>query len=120
MGVIRGAVCVVNTEKDISDRAVELVRTIIDENRLSAENIQAVIFTATSDITACYPARAVRERLGLDKAAFMCLAEMSVRDSLPLCLRVSVFVEGLPQLQCRHCYLGAAAALRPDCAVGEE
>lgn len=114
MGVIRGAICADNTTEDISAKAVELVSAIMQQNALFGDCIEAIIFTATSDLDACYPATAVRQRLGLNNTAFMCCAEMQVIDSLRGCIRVCVFVPSLSQKLCKHCYLGKAAVLRSD------
>lgn len=117
MGVIRGAVCAENTKEDISDKAVELIAAVLEKNNLSPDDVDAVIFSATNDLDACYPATAVRERYSMSNAAFMCFAEMTVENSLDHCLRVSVFTEKLSQKDCKHCYLGGAAVLRKDCAA---
>lgn len=114
MGAIRGAICAENTVRDISAKSAELITEILRANNLDASDIQAVFFSATKDLDACYPAKAVREQLGLDSAAFMCFAEMDVKGSLPHCIRVCVFAEKIEQNECRHCYLGEARSLRTD------
>lgn len=114
MGVIRGAICAENTQQDISEKTVELIAAIFARNNLSADDVEAVIFSATSDLDACYPAAAVRERYSMSNVAFMCLAEMSVENSLDHCLRVSVFAPKISQNECNHCYLGRARCLRRD------
>lgn len=114
MGAIRGAICAKNTVDDIGKKSVELVKTIIDENEISPDRIEAIIFSVTDDLNACYPAKSVREQLNLNQAAFMCFKEMSVPNSLPNCIRVCVLVEGLTQKKCKHCYVGEAASLRTD------
>ena len=114
MGAIRGAICAQNTVEDISQKSTQLVRTIIEQNHLSQDMIEAVIFSVTDDLNACYPAKSVREQLQLNHAAFMCLKEMSVPNSLSNCIRVCVLVTGLEQKACKHCYLGETAVLRPD------
>ena len=114
MGAIRGAICAKNTVSDIGEKSVQLLKAIMQQNDVLPSSIQAVIFSVTDDLNACYPAKQVREELQLNNVAFMCLKEMSVPNSLPNCIRVCVLVEGLAQQQCKHCYLGEAAALRPD------
>ena len=114
MGAIRGAICAENTVEDISQKSIELVRAIVDGNGISPDEIEAIIFSVTDDLDACYPAKSVREGLKLNNVAFMCLQEMRVPNSLPRCIRVCVLVQGLAQKKCTHCYLGEAAALRPD------
>lgn len=114
MGAIRGAICAENTVADIGAKSVELVEAIIEQNAISSEQIQAVIFSVTDDLNACYPAKSVREQLRLGNVAFMCLKEMSVPNALKNCIRVCVLVEDLPQKQVKHCYIGDTGLLRPD------
>ena len=114
MGAIRGAICAENTVEDISAKSLTLVNEIIARNNLCLADIEAIIFSATDDLNACYPAKSVREQLNLPNVAFMCFAEMKVTGSLAHCMRVCVLVSGLPQSECKHCYLGEAAALRRD------
>ena len=114
MGAIRGAICAKNTVEDIGQKSVRVVKAIIEQNSLSLDTIEAVIFSVTDDLNACYPAKSVREQLQLNHAAFMCFKEMSVPNSLSNCIRVCVLVSGLEQKQCKHCYIGETAVLRPD------
>lgn len=114
MGVIRGAICAENSQKDISNKAVELIEAIFDRNNLSPDDIDAVIFSATSDLNTCYPAKTVREHFAMSNVAFMCVAEMSVEGSLDHCLRVAVFAPKISQCSCKHCYIGRASSLRKD------
>lgn len=119
MGVIRGAICAENTQKDLAVKAVELIETILSQNNLSPSDVDAVIFSATVDLDACYPAQSVRERFAeMSNVAFMCLAEMQVQGSLDHCLRVGVFTQKLAQNECKHCYIGRASALRKDLHLG--
>jgi chorismate mutase len=73
-----------------------------------------VIFTATSDLDAAYPARAARE-MGWVHVPLLCMQEMAVVGSLPRCIRVLVLWNtDRPAGQVRHVYLRRARALRPD------
>ena len=114
MGAIRGAICAKNTVEDISDKSLRLVREIVARNGINTEDIEAIFFSATKDLDACYPAKSVREQLQLNNVAFMCFSEMNVANSLSHCIRVCVFVKDLVQSDCKHCYLGEAANLRAD------
>lgn len=114
MGAIRGAICAKNTVEDIAQKSVDLIGTIIDNNGISPDKIEAIIFSVTDDLNACYPAKSVREQFCLDNVAFMCVQEMRVPNSLSNCIRACVFVKGLAQKKCCHCYLGEAQVLRPD------
>lgn len=114
MGVIRGAICAENTQSDIASKSVDLLSEIFKQNNLSPSDVDAVIFSATSDIDACYPAKSVREFFGMSDVAFMCFAEMNVGGSLDHCLRVGVFAPNISQRDCKHCYMGRASILRKD------
>lgn len=114
MGVIRGAICAENTEQDISIKATALIGEILEKNNICVDEIDAILFSATNDLDACYPAKAVRERFDMNNVAFMCVAEMSVKGSLDHCLRVCVLTLKRNQSECRHCYLGRASVLRSD------
>ena len=117
MGAIRGAICAENTAEDISCKSLQLVNEIISRNKLEKNSIFAIFFSCTQDLNACYPAKYVREQLSLSNVAFMCFEEMKVPGSLARCIRVCVFVDGLKQQHCQHCYLGEASVLRVDLEV---
>ena len=114
MAVIRGAICANNTIEDISSKSLELVNLIIQENKVDVEQISAIIFSVTKDLNACYPAKAVREQLGLSKVAFMCFQEMDVVGCLDHCIRVGIFVDDFSQSNVKHIYIGRAQDLRKD------
>jgi len=93
---------------------------MVSANGIKVEDIASVVFTATSDLDAAYPARSAR-KLGWTATPLLCAQEMSVRGSLPSCIRVLILWNtDMPIDQVTHVYLGAAAALRPDLARKEE
>jgi len=112
---IRGAIDVPeNSEGAILTAATRLLEEIIRRNCLCKEDVCAVVFSATADLNAVYPARAART-LGWTDIALMCMQEMEVPGSMPFCLRVLVLWNtDLTQEQVQHVYLGAARQLRPD------
>jgi len=112
---IRGATTVdVDEAETIITATRELLERIAAANRLNTEDVASVIFTATQDLGAVYPARAARE-MGWVHVPLLCMQEMAVVDSLPRCIRVLVLWNtDLPQSKIRHVYLGQARALRPD------
>ncbi|MBQ7914206.1 MAG: chorismate mutase [Clostridia bacterium] len=114
MAVIRGAICANNTIEDISSKSLELVNSIIQENNVDLQHVSAIIFSATKDLDACYPAKAVREQLCLSNVAFMCFHEMDVAGSLDHCIRVGIFVDDFSQSNVKHVYIGRAQQLRKD------
>jgi chorismate mutase len=112
---IRGAISVEdNATAAIAAATRRLLERIVAANNLAVEDVASVIFTATPDLDAAYPARAMRE-MGWVNVPLLCMQEMAVADSLPRCIRVLVhWNTGLPPDQIRHIYLGQARALRPD------
>jgi chorismate mutase len=112
---IRGA-----TDVDANDAGAiiaatrELLERIVAANDLLAEDVASVIFTATPDLDAAYPARAARE-IGWVNTPLMCTQEIAVAGSLPRCIRVLVLWNtDLRPDQIRHVYLGRTRTLRPD------
>lgn len=112
---IRGAICVdINDAGAIIVATRELLERMIAANDVRIEDIAAVIFTATSDLDAAYPARAARD-MGWVSVPLLCTQEMAVVGSLPRCIRVLVLWNtDRPAEQIRHVYLGEARNLRPD------
>lgn len=119
MLAIRGATTVSRNEKtDILVATEELLLSILDANKIEIDDISSILFTATKDITRVYPAVAARE-IGITTAALMCVQEMDVEGSLPMCIRVMVQIQGKSadmNLHIKHIYLHGAAKLRPDLA----
>ena len=112
---IRGAITIEeNTKECIWSNTELMLGEIIKRNSLSAEDIISVVFTATRDIDAAYPAVALR-KMGITEASLICMQEMYVKGSLPMCIRVMVTVAAdKPQRDMEHVYLKGAVVLRPD------
>ncbi len=112
---IRGAIQVAaDTREDVLECSAELVRAVLERNHLSADDIISILFTATPDLTAEFPAYAAR-LLGLTDVPLMCAAEIPVPGAMPRVLRLLAHVEtDLPRANVRHVYLHGAAALRSD------
>lgn len=112
---IRGAISVdANTPDAILSATRELLECIVAANNLAVEDVASVIFTATPDLDAAYPARAARE-MGWATTPLLCMREMDVADSLDRCVRVLVhWNTDKPTDEIRHVFLGEAQALRPD------
>ena len=59
---LRGATTVTKNDRDeILLRTTELIRQLLNENSLDCKDIVSIIFTATKDIDAVYPAVAARK-----------------------------------------------------------
>ena len=112
---IRGAIQVdADTREDVLEGSAELVKAVLERNRLSADDIISILFTATPDLTAEFPAYAAR-LLGLTDVPLMCASEIAVPGAMPRVLRLLAHVETeLDRADVRHVYLRGAAALRSD------
>jgi chorismate mutase len=118
---IRGATTVATNEADsILTATRELLARIVDANGVAAEDVASVLFTATLDLDAVYPARAARE-MGWTDTPLLCVQEMAAVTGLPRCIRVLVhWNTNLAPSQIKHIYLGEARSLRPDLVQEEE
>jgi chorismate mutase len=75
-----------------------------------------VIFTATPDLTAEFPALAAR-KLGFHDVPLLCASEIDVPHALPRVIRLMAQIEtDRPRSAMQHVYLRGAAALRLDIA----
>lgn len=112
---VRGAIQVADNERQaVLDGASELVQEVMRRNGIAAEDLISILFTATPDLTAEFPAYAARQ-LGLTDVPLMCASEIAVPGALPRTLRLLAHVETeLDRAHIRHVYLRGAAALRTD------
>lgn len=115
---IRGAVQVEADQPEAILTATRaLLLAMVERNAgLRPEDLASVLFTATPDLRATYPAEAAR-RLEWTDVALICAQEMAVPGSLPRVVRLLAHwnTDRSPS-SIRHVYLGNAAALRPDLA----
>ena len=70
IGVIRGAITLKKILKKIFSEYYNSLQEIINRNNLKIEDIISIIFTATEDIDAAYPAVAARN-LNITHAGLM-------------------------------------------------
>jgi chorismate mutase len=114
---IRGAIQVgANDRAEILDGTAELVLAVMDRNRLTTDDVISVIFSATSDLDAEFPALAARA-LGFQDVPLLCCAEISVPGSMPRVVRLMMHVDvGFSRAEIQHVYLRGATALRLDIA----
>ncbi|WP_317368329.1 (d)CMP kinase [uncultured Tyzzerella sp.] len=115
---IRGAITIEeNTKENIIKNAEILLNEIIEKNGINKEDIINIIFSATKDITKAYPAIATRN-MGITDCAIMCMQEMDIEFSLPMCIRVMITVNlDIKKQDIKHIYLKGAKKLRPDIAL---
>ena len=112
---VRGATQVDEDDREaIITATAELVRAVLDRNGIDAADLISVVFTATPDLTAEFPAYAARA-MGITDVPLLCATEIAVPGAMPRLIRLLAHVEtDLPRAQIRHVYLHGAAALRTD------
>ena len=110
---VRGATTVNSDESElIKDATKELLQEMIDVNNILTDDIAAVFFTTTSDLSDEFPAVAARE-MGWDTVPLICGHEMAVPKGLKKCLRVLIMWNTkVKQKKVRHPYLRGAKILR--------
>jgi chorismate mutase len=113
---IRGATTVKSNDAQLILGATqELLQAMIEKNSMiSTDDIASIIFTATEDLDADFPAHAARE-MGLNGVPLLCAREIPVQDSLPRTIRILIhWNTDTKQENVKHIYLGEATVLRPD------
>lgn len=112
---IRGAITADSNDRlAIMAAARELLSVLLEENRLNAEDIGAIIFSSTPDINAAFPAAGARE-LGLTEVPLFGAQEIDCPTGVKNCIRVLILTNTeLSQKEIKHAYLKGAAVLRPE------
>jgi chorismate mutase len=112
---VRGATqLVTDTREEMLDRVAEMVTEVMAANQLDVDDFISVIFTATSDLVAEFPAYAARQ-LGFGEIPLLCARELEIAGSMPRVVRMLGHVEtDLPRADITHVYLHGAALLRTD------
>ena len=112
---IRGATTASgNSVEEIEDAVVELIDELISRNNLNKANLLSMIFSATKDLNACFPASIARKCNGLDSVAFLDCQQMHVTDDIDFCIRIMAQVLLPSNNPVKHPYLRGASKLRPD------
>lgn len=112
---VRGAIQADADDREaIIEATAELVRAVLERNGLDADDLISVVFTATPDLTAEFPAYAARA-IGITDVPFLCATEIDVPGSMPRVVRLLAHVEtDRSRDELRHVYLRGAATLRTD------
>jgi chorismate mutase len=112
---LRGAVTADEDAKDeIISSTTELLEEMLDRNDVATEDVVFIIFTATGDLTAEFPAAAAR-KIGLSHVPVICARELEVEGSLPRTVRVMMLINTDKAREAlRHVYLKDARQLRMD------
>src|SRR6201993_3534628 len=90
---VRGAVQVDSDDRDaILEATAELVTEVMTRNDLTTDDVISVLFTATPDLTAEFPALAAR-KLGFQEVPLLCAAEIDVPAAMPRVVRLMMHIE---------------------------
>ncbi len=112
---LRGATTVdEDTVAQVTERTQELMRTLMDRNKLAEDDIISAVFTSTPDVTSTFPATSIRE-IGFGAVPLLCASEIAVPGSMPRCIRVLLHVHTTKtRNEIHHVYLHGAQSLRDD------
>jgi chorismate mutase len=112
---VRAAIQIDANDRDqILEGASELVREMLRRNDLSFDDLISVVFTATPDLNAEFPAYAAR-LMGMTDVPLLCSTEIDVPGAMPRVLRLLAHIEtDRTRAEIAHPYLRGAAALRRD------
>lgn len=114
---IRGATQVVaNSPEAIAAGVKELLTEILTANALTPSDVISVLFTASPDLNAAFPAAFARE-VGFESVPLICAVEIDVPGALERTIRLMAHVETEKiAKEVSHIYLHGAKALRRDIA----
>lgn len=112
---LRGAVTLEHdSEDEVMAKTGRLVAEMLDRNDVDHDDLVSIIFTATEDVRAQFPAAAARA-MGLGDVPLLCARELDVAGGTPLCIRVLMhFSTEKARAELRHVYLDGARHLRDD------
>ena len=112
---LRGATTVdVDDELHVHERVMALLEQMCERNDVHHDDIVSILFTATDDLHATFPAAGAR-KLGLGDVPLICARELDVVGGTPRCIRVLMHLTtDRSRADLRHVYLEGAVALRDD------
>lgn len=115
---LRGATTVdEDTVEQVMERGTALLEAMLERNGVDHDDLVQIIFTATDDVHAAFPAAAAR-KLGLGDVPLLCARELDVVDGTPRCIRVLMtLTTERARSELRHVYLEGARGLRDDLPV---
>jgi chorismate mutase len=112
---IRGAItCDANTKAEIDAKTTRLIEEILSRNELDHDALVSILFTATEDLSAEFPATAARA-IGLGDVPLLCARELSIDHGMARVVRVLMHCYTEKERnELHHVYLEGARALRDD------
>ena len=112
---IRGAIsCDENSKAEMDNRTQELLRALLERNSITHNQLVSIIFTATEDLTAEFPAASARA-IGLGDVPLLCARELAIDGAAKMIIRILIHCEcSTPRSELHHVYLRGARSLRDD------
>ena len=112
---LRGAITLdADTREEVQEKTQRLVKEMLARNDVVHDDLVSIIFTATDDLTAEFPATAARA-LGLGDVPLLCARELAIAHGMPLCVRVLMHLYSERRRdELHHVYLDGARGLRDD------
>jgi chorismate mutase len=103
-----------DTKAEIDNKTQALVREMLERNSVAHDDLVSIIFTATDDLTAEFPATAARA-LGLGDVPLLCARELGIVHGMTRTIRVLMHFYGDQKRgDLHHVYLEGARSLRDD------
>lgn len=112
---LRGATTLERDDRDhLIERTQELMTEVFERNALTADDLISIVFTATDDLHAGFPAEAAREA-GIRHVPLLCARELEIDGGIERCVRILIHAYTTRSaLELRHVYLHEARQLRTD------
>lgn len=111
---VRGAITVdADTPEAVREATSEMLEEVLSRNALQPDLIVSILFTATPDLRAEFPAVAARQ-MGLSQVPLLCAAEIDVPGAMGMCIRTMLHCYMPADQPVRHVYLRDARQLRMD------
>jgi chorismate mutase len=112
---LRGATTVdEDTREQIVARTQDLIAALFARNGVTEDDLISIVFTATDDIHAAFPAEAARAA-GITHVPLLCARELEIVGGVERCIRILVHAyTPLAARELRHPYLHGAQQLRTD------
>lgn len=103
-----------DSREAIHGAVIDLLGEMCERNGVDHEDVVSILFTATDDLHAAFPAAGARQ-MGFGDVPLLCARELDITDATPRCIRVLLHLETDRQRsELRHVYLRGAVGLRDD------
>lgn len=103
-----------DTPEQVTERVAALVRAMMARNGVDADDLISIVFTATDDVHAMFPAEAART-LGLGDVPLLCAQELRIEGKPTRCIRVLMHLTTeRARSELEAVYLEGTAVLRDD------